>query len=172
MQVTSRTSTQAGLHGRSIAFTVPLKHTKGEVLNAEAPARSVTASCLHVAVLEKVKPFSEAPQLRLTSFHAHQRLPAGPGVYAIFDEHNAIRYVGVSGDVKQKVISHSDNLGSFFVHAVRVGMIPNATKGDLTSAWTDWLEEAVNEGGAVPPGNVSRSDEKRLWEAPRTRALK
>ena len=89
-------------------------------------------------------------------------LPAKSGVYAVFNTGEKLRYVGISRNVQLSVDAHYKNLGAEEVHAVKVGVIDNATKDDLTSAWKVWLQAGVDEAGDIPAGNAGAEKEK--WQ--------
>ena len=82
-------------------------------------------------------------------------LPAGPGVYALYDAAGGLQYVGVARDVGQSVAGHAAALGAEGVAECRAGALAEGcSKEELTAVWKSWVEEALEETGALPPGNL------------------
>lgn len=102
---------------------------------------------------------------KVTSEGQPAQLPGKSGVYAVYDSGDALQFIGISRNVALSVDAHFRNLGADKVHAVRVGVIDNASKDDLTSAWKEWLQAGVEAAGAVPPGNSG--PEKEQWQGKR-----
>jgi Grx4 family monothiol glutaredoxin len=93
------------------------------------------------------------------------QFPTQSGVFAVFDAEGTLRFVGISRNISMSVAEHAKQLGDM-VHTVKAGVIPNATKDDLTSAWKEWLQTAVDETGQIPPGNADPK-EKEMWQVRR-----
>lgn len=81
------------------------------------------------------------------------QVPAQPGVYAVYDGQGAAQYVGLSRRLAASVAGHSADLPDL-AKGVRFAAVPAGTREALTGAWKMWVEQAVEEGGAVPPGNA------------------
>jgi Grx4 family monothiol glutaredoxin len=81
------------------------------------------------------------------------QVPAQPGVYAVYDAQNAVQYVGLSRRLAASVAGHSNDLPDL-AKGVRFAPVPSGTREALTGAWKMWVEQAVEELGAVPPGNA------------------
>jgi len=77
-----------------------------------------------------------------------------PGVYAVYDESNTLQYVGISRKVAVSIQTHVESLGPEMVTFVKFDVMPGAGKEELTAAWKNWIEGAVEETGNIPPGNV------------------
>jgi Grx4 family monothiol glutaredoxin len=108
--------------------------------------------------------FSEVEALPVFVDGQPSDIPPKSGVYAVFDSSGTLQYVGISRNINLSVAAHSKALDKAVVHSVKVGVIENATKDQLTEAWKEWLQEGVNEGGAVPPGNAGDAKQKQKWK--------
>ena len=63
--------------------------------------------------------------------------------------------MGVARDVSQSVSGHAASLGAEDVAACRAGVLAEGcSKEELTEVWKSWVEEALEETGALPPGNL------------------
>lgn len=87
-------------------------------------------------------------------------------MYAVHDQSGAVKYVGISRTVSLSVQSHAKELGEEVVHSIKVGLVENATKQDLTDAWKQWLQQIVDATGAIPSGNAP-GPEKEKWQPTR-----
>ena len=104
--------------------------------------------------------YAEAELTQVLEDGQPAELPPKSGVYAVFDDTEKLQYVGISRNVNMSVATHAERLGPA-VHSVKVGLLENATKADLTDAWKAWLQEAVTETGGIPPGNAG--PDKDRW---------
>eukprot|EP00884_Botryococcus_braunii_P017146 jgi/Botrbrau1/4114/Bobra.152_3s0061.1 len=93
-------------------------------------------------------------------------IPDGAGVYAVFNKEGECEYVGLSRKVSASIAQHIQDLPEKTV-AVKVGLVENPTKDNLTEAWRAWITEAANAFGKVPPGNVTGNNE---WKQKRAAA--
>jgi Grx4 family monothiol glutaredoxin len=148
------------MHPRSL-----VSHTSSPIHCTKQRRQSVKlVKCLHVLRCRPVAALSVSyadSQLKPYVVEGQPtKLPPKSGVYAVYDEDGAVQFVGVSRNVSLSIGSHGKSLGSL-VHCVKVGVLENATKEDLTEAWKQWLQEAVNESGSIPPGN--HGPEKEKW---------
>ena len=100
--------------------------------------------------------------------HRDERIPATPGVYAIYDEKNALQYIGLSRKVSSSVKVHAFELPQY-CHSVRCASLPDASKADLQTAWKTWVLEHVGAAGSLPPGNTP---ENKLFSERRSRPSK
>lgn len=83
-----------------------------------------------------------------------ERIPAEPGVYAIYNDDEEIQYIGLSRKVAASVKLHAFELPQY-CGFVRCVALPDAAKADLQAAWKQWmLEHLGGSGGKLPPGNV------------------
>lgn len=87
--------------------------------------------------------------------------PNAPGVYGVYDADNKLQYVGISRRIALSVATHVDELPEL-TRSVRFSVVSNPTKEALTGAWKEWVQEAVNESGTIPPGNMPG---EKLWVA-------
>ena len=86
-------------------------------------------------------------------------LPAAPGVYALYDAAGRLQYVGAARDVGQSVTGHAEALGADGVAKCRAeALAEGSSKAELTQLWKDWMEEALEETGALPPGNLPNDE--------------
>ncbi|GMH43435.1 hypothetical protein BSKO_11357 [Bryopsis sp. KO-2023] len=81
------------------------------------------------------------------------KVPATPGVYAVYDENNDLQYIGLSRKISMSIAYHARELPEL-TKKVKILEIPDGTRESLTAAWKEWLQEHVKEAGSVPPGNV------------------
>lgn len=113
---------------------------------------AATRKCTVAVVAAAATPdFASSPSLSLAS--ATTQVTAEPGVYAVYDSSNTLQYVGISRKVAVSVSTHLDSLGAEMVSSVKVGEMVGAGKEELTDAWRNWIESAVEEAGDIPPGN-------------------
>lgn len=75
--------------------------------------------------------------------------PLQSGVFAVYDSEDVLRFVGISRNISLSITEHAKSLGDR-VHSVKAGVIPNATKDNLTEAWKEWLQAAVRINSAWP----------------------
>lgn len=92
-----------------------------------------------------------------------------PGVYAVYDKDDSLQYIGISRKVAVSIQTHVEALGPDMVSSVKVGELPGAGKEELTEAWKAWIESAVEETGAIPPGNAPG---EKMWQQRRRRMAK
>jgi Grx4 family monothiol glutaredoxin len=85
--------------------------------------------------------------------HDDARIPATPGVYAVYDERDALQYVGLSRKVNASVKVHAFEMPQY-CYAVKCMAMPDASKADLQAAWKTWVMEYATTAGGLPPGNA------------------
>jgi Grx4 family monothiol glutaredoxin len=132
--------------------------TRPSAVAAEAAHKS-TIICAAAASLS----FEDTPAIPITD-----PLPGTSGVYAVYDPQGNLQFVGVSRKVAVSVATHIDALPEL-VGSVKVMEMPNSSKDELTEAWKEWIQEAVNSIGAIPPGNAPG---EKKWQQRRARAAK
>lgn len=89
-----------------------------------------------------------------------ERIPAEPGIYAVYDDSEELQYIGLSRKVAASIKLHVFELPQQcgFVRCIAV---PGAAKADLQLAWKQWMVEHLGaSGGKLPPGNVKGTT---LW---------
>lgn len=96
-------------------------------------------------------------------------IPTVSGVYAVYDSSGTLQYIGLSRKVNISVATHLEAFDAKTVASIKVRELPTASKDDLTEAWKDWVAQAVEETGAIPPGNAPG---ERSWQQRRPRAPK
>jgi Grx4 family monothiol glutaredoxin len=94
--------------------------------------------------------------------------PAAPGIYAVYDKTGALQYVGLSRRVSASLQSHLRDLPELCATA-KYAVVDAPERAALTDAWKAWMEEHINSGGNVPPGNVSGNT---TWTARKARSAK
>lgn len=112
---------------------------------SRASADASSGAALRLADAESV--------LLVNDGHADERVPATPGVYAIYDEGGRLQYVGLSRKVNASVKTHAFEIPQY-CHSVRCMALPDASKADLQAAWKAWVMEHVATSGGLPPGNA------------------
>lgn len=114
-----------------------------------------------------LKKLAEVESVGLTE-DASALFPAAPGIYAIYDKAGDLQYVGLSRRVSASLHSHLRDLPELCA-SVKVALIDAPARAALTDAWKAWMEEHINNGGNVPPGNVLGNS---IWTARKARAAK
>jgi glutaredoxin-related protein len=94
--------------------------------------------------------------------------PTAPGIYAVYDKAGDLQYVGLSRRVSASLQSHLRDLPEFCASAKFV-VVDTPERAALTDAWKAWMEEHINNGGNVPPGNVQGNT---TWTARKARLAK
>lgn len=82
------------------------------------------------------------------------------GVYALYDAHNAVQYIGYSRNMVLAVKNHVQRVGETrcaFVRAMVFANAAMASRTNLEREMFSWIEKE----GVIPPGN---GPEKDLWE--------
>ena len=132
-----------------------------------APRRAVVARAEKESA---VPPLGDAPMIALAGDGVRsEAIPATPGVYAIYDETEAIQYIGLSRKVSASVKLHVFELPKQCAFA-RCASLPDAAKPDLQAAWKAWMmEQLAATEGALPPGNTSGN---ALWTERKNRKAK
>lgn len=98
-----------------------------------------------------------------------QDIPSVSGVYAVYDSSGTLQYIGLSRKINVSVATHLEAFDATTVDSIKVRELPTASKDDLTDAWKDWVAQAVEETGTIPPGNAPG---ERSWQQRRPRAPK
>ncbi|KAF5835968.1 NifU-domain-containing protein [Dunaliella salina] len=86
------------------------------------------------------------------------------GVYALYNEHKEMQYVGYARNMVQSVRNHVLRVPSGRATHVRSMLFANkamATRDQLEQQATAWIQEELGKEGAVPPGN---GPERDMWE--------
>ncbi|KAL4451498.1 hypothetical protein ABPG75_007160 [Micractinium tetrahymenae] len=96
-------------------------------------------------------------------------MPGTAGVYAVYDSSGTLHYLGISRKIAVSMATHAEALPEQLVHSVKVLELPEAGKDELQAAWKQWMQEAVTETGAIPPGNAPG---QTLWQQRRPRQSK
>jgi Grx4 family monothiol glutaredoxin len=130
---------------RAIAAVSRRRGAQLRAASADAPAADAAQQATDLPVLK------DAPLLPLPD--ALPQVPAQPGVYAMYDGEGRVQYVGLSRRLAASVGGHSADLPDL-ARGVRLAAVPAGTREALTGAWKAWVEQAVEEGGQVPPGNA------------------
>eukprot|EP00249_Psilotum_nudum_P013728 c24479_g1_i1 orf=296-1207(+) len=82
------------------------------------------------------------------------KLPAAPGVYAIYDQQGELQFLGLSRRVSSSLQSHVRHLPELCASA-KISVIDTQEKSALVDAWKQWMEEYVQLTGKAPPGNLT-----------------
>jgi Grx4 family monothiol glutaredoxin len=138
-------ASRAALSGRAVAARPLLRRCR---LAAAAPDTAAAAAAADTADIPALKDVAILPLPESVA-----QVPAQPGVYAVYDAQGAAQYVGLSRRLAASVAGHSADLPEL-ARGVRFAAVPTGTREALTGAWKMWVEQAVEELGAVPPGNA------------------
>jgi len=90
------------------------------------------------------------------------------GVYAVYDASNTLQYVGISRKVNISIATHLESLPEL-VASVKIFEMPESGKEELTEAWREWIQAAVEQTGSIPPGNAPG---EKKWQQRRPRGVK
>lgn len=176
------------LHSRCIAGLKPLVKSTTRGGLAGTAARAHVASVRNVALgngplsthtrgmwyriitsATSVSEFGQEERLPvLVNGNLSDAIPMSPGVYAVYDAQGTLQYVGISRKVGVSVQTHVEALPDL-TDSVKVGEMPGAGKEELTEAWKAWIQQAVEETGAIPPGNAPG---EKKWQQRRKRMAK
>ncbi|CAL5224467.1 g7159 [Coccomyxa viridis] len=64
-----------------------------------------------------------------------------------------LQYIGLSRKIAISIATHQQDLPDL-THSAKYEETPGASKEAMVAKWQEWLQAAVNETGAVPPGNA------------------
>ncbi|KAI3437590.1 hypothetical protein D9Q98_000043 [Chlorella vulgaris] len=132
--------------------------TAADAASSEAPAA------------QQVQLFAETvPQRVVTPEGKLAELPGTAGVYAVYNSTGNLQYLGLSRKIAVSLSTHRESLPEGTVHSAKILELPNAAKEQLQEAWKQWMQEAVAELGAIPPGNAPG---ETSWQQRRPRAAK
>eukprot|EP00746_Dinoflagellata_sp_MGD_P144447 gnl/MRDRNA2_/MRDRNA2_77186_c0_seq2.p1 gnl/MRDRNA2_/MRDRNA2_77186_c0~~gnl/MRDRNA2_/MRDRNA2_77186_c0_seq2.p1 ORF type:complete len:531 (+),score=121.38 gnl/MRDRNA2_/MRDRNA2_77186_c0_seq2:29-1621(+) len=85
-------------------------------------------------------------------------VPDAMGIYAVFDAEGKLQYVGLSKKIRMSVEAHAKVIGPkeapSLIAEVRCAEMPGKSKEDLQNTWRVWINEHMQAGGGVPPGNL------------------
>ena len=78
----------------------------------------------------------------VSSFKAVPRtvVPDQPGVYAVFDAHGKLQYMGLSRKIAGSIDLHREELPNETC-AVRFVVVPGGAREDLQATWKAWMTE-------------------------------
>ncbi|KAL5710173.1 Bifunctional monothiol glutaredoxin-S16 [Ranunculus cassubicifolius] len=117
---------------------------------------SLTKSKRLSAFISAVKKLSELDSVAVPSepSEVQTKFPADSGVYAVYDDKNELQFIGVSRNIVASVLSHRKSVPEL-CSSVKIGVIDEPDRTNLTSAWKSWMEEHIADSGKIPPGNES-----------------
>jgi Grx4 family monothiol glutaredoxin len=149
---TTRSSMRCGHRAAAGAgAAVPPLRLRRHLVAVAAAAADQAAADAPAAATADIPALKDAPLMPLPE--SVPQVPAQPGVYAVYDAEGAVQYVGLSRRLAASVAGHSADLPDL-AKGVRLAPVPAGTREALTAAWKLWVEQAVEEGGRVPPGNA------------------
>lgn len=155
VRATAEYPSTARLHRRT------LKQRRGR----EVACQRICASQQPDTPAAAVTALSDAPLQQLSG--ERTALPAAAGVYAVYDQHQKLQYIGLSRKVSPlgllrsvqcfcpdqpyiffgtiqvavSIANHVQDLPEY-AHSVRVATLSNPTRENLTAAWKQWVESA------------------------------
>uniref|UniRef100_A0A7N0ZV21 Glutaredoxin domain-containing protein n=1 Tax=Kalanchoe fedtschenkoi TaxID=63787 RepID=A0A7N0ZV21_KALFE len=80
------------------------------------------------------------------------KFPQEAGVYAVYDKHDELQFIGITRNIAASVVAHHNSLPGL-CSSVKASTVEEADRTSLTQAWKTWMEEHISTGGKVPPGN-------------------
>ncbi|KAA6418465.1 MAG: monothiol glutaredoxin- chloroplastic-like [Trebouxia sp. A1-2] len=146
----------------SVAFKARkplLQHSCRRVRAASQPDASATST-------SSVSSLSDAPLQPVSGEPG--ALPNTAGVYAVYDKEQKLQYIGLSRKVAVSVANHIQDMPDH-THSVKFATVPDPTKDNLTAAWKQWIQSAVEANGAIPPGNAPGAQQQWVRKAPRAK---
>lgn len=87
----------------------------------------------------------------------------------MYDKNEKLQYIGLSRKVAVSIANHIQDLPDY-THSVKVATVPDPSKDNLTAAWKQWIQSAVEANGSIPPGNAPGSQQQWVRKALRAKA--
>ncbi|GBF96829.1 hypothetical protein Rsub_09685 [Raphidocelis subcapitata] len=142
----------ASTSGRSAAFRGAAPRAPARAPRAPAPA-AAAAAARRARLAPPRAALGEAPLVPVMAKGEMSAYPDQPGVYAVYDAAGELQYIGLTRKVSASVANHMQALPEL-THSVRCEVIADGGRDALTAAWKAWMEQAIADSGAVPPGNA------------------
>jgi len=75
------------------------------------------------------------------------------GIYAVYDDTDTLRFIGITMKIASTVRMHMRDVPDM-AKQIRYFKTENPTKETLQNLWKDWMQDAIEESGSVPDGNM------------------
>lgn len=88
-------------------------------------------------------------------------IPDDVGVYAVLNDKSKVQYIGLSKAIRKSLQNHAKNIGRKYapmsMASVKYQDMTGKSKEELTGLWKVWMNEYVQSGESIPPGNLPES---------------
>jgi len=81
-------------------------------------------------------------------------VPDETGIYAILDESQIVRYIGITRKIASCVELHRNQVPDQTKFIKFHALQPDATKEELQGLWKAWMQDAIEATGGIPDGNT------------------
>ncbi|KAL0037604.1 hypothetical protein WJX77_004510 [Trebouxia sp. C0004] len=151
---------------QALSTSVRFKARKPLLQHSCRRARAASHSDASAPSTSSVTSLSDAPLQPVSGEPG--ALPTTAGVYAVYDKEQKLQYIGLSRKVAVSVANHIQDMPDH-TDSVKVATVPDPTKENLTAAWKQWIQSAVEANGAIPPGNAPGAQQQWVRKAPRAK---
>ncbi|KAJ3684054.1 hypothetical protein LUZ61_013218 [Rhynchospora tenuis] len=121
-------------------------------------SKQLTKPCYRHRVCASIRKLSESDSIPIAKVPGDldSSIPAGAGVYGVFDANGELQFVGISRNIAASVDKHRKTVPADLCSSVKVGPADAATpdRTVLQSAWKSWVEEHISATGKPPSGNL------------------
>jgi len=138
------------------------------VLQGKQTGRSIETGVPRLDVLARATKMTELDATPVLVDGKMAEFPDSPGIYAVYDDEGTLQYLGLSRKVSLSITNHVNDLPDL-THAVKVDLMPDATREALTEGWKQWMEEHIAETGSYPSGNAPG---EKKWQTKRVQRAK
>mmetsp|Transcript_15081 Transcript_15081/g.22816 ORF Transcript_15081/g.22816 Transcript_15081/m.22816 type:complete len:328 (+) Transcript_15081:2485-3468(+) len=131
-------------------------------------------TCAEAGSQEVVRPKGLTPLIETQAISVDDlnKVSDGTGIYAILDESETIRYIGLTKKIATTITLHirDQPQKTKFIKAAELGS--DSALEDLQNAWRIWVQESIEILGSVPDGNMKGNKEWTIKKAPSKPELK
>lgn len=128
--------------------------TRSVMLRATSSARPRPyAQALRAKAVRCQVTFKETAPRLVKEMGELTQFPDAPGVYAVYDAAGSVQFIGLTRKLAASISTHMQELPDL-TFAVKASEVASGTREELTTRWKAWVEEAMEESGNIPPGNM------------------
>jgi len=98
--------------------------------------------------------FPKLPSVPSVSSEDLSTVPDQTGVYAVLDESQIVRYIGITRKVASCVELHRRDVSTLTKFIKFHITAPDAPKEELQNLWKAWMQDAIELTGGIPDGNM------------------
>lgn len=130
---------------------------------ASAPSRARGLSVAMRAEFGDIRPMIDASVYvtdldPITAEVDISMIPEEMGVYAVYNDKDALQYIGLSRAISKSVANHVIAFGPAeagrMVSKVKILEMAGESKETLKATWERWIKEHMEVGGEIPAGNL------------------